>query len=214
MVDLGSRATVPRRRNLRIVLQLFSHPTVVLISWSIPLGELLISIISRHIANYVSTIDTIVEPAPADSSPGVSSTSAATIISPSPTTTVQNASTSTGTLTNGPISCNYCPATFNYEGRGRKGCGASIGQLQRSARLKHIKHKHPETINYQPKIHKCRNCGRWVKRLRKHERMHCPAKETTLRNQEPRPVVSKDTPIQGQEDSTLEVGADARPQEA
>lgn len=192
---------------------------MVLMSWSTPLGRLLISIISKHIANYSSTVDAIEKPAPADSSPDLSSILATTVISPCPATTTNNASTSTGTSIYGPISCNHCPATFKYERNGHK--TRKGRKRQRSALWKHMKRKHPETKpDYQPRIYRCRyNCGqetRQRKSMVMHEKRYCAARKTTLRNQEPGPIASNDSPMQEQEQehSTLEVGTNAQPQEA
>lgn len=188
---------------------------MVIISRSSPQGKLPIPTISKSITNYWSTVDTIMEPAPADSSPGVSSTPATSVISPSPTTTAKNASTSIGELTKESIGCDYCNTTFKY---GKCGLFGQTCNLRR-----HIKHKHPETIpNYQREIYKCRyNCGKeclYISSIRRHEKHRCEVKKKALRSQKPKPVASKDMPIQEQEQeqehSELEVGTDAHSREA
>ncbi|UKZ59542.1 uncharacterized protein TrAtP1_000844 [Trichoderma atroviride] len=114
------------------------------------------------------------EPAPAGSSPGVSSTPATTVISPCSTITAGNASTSTGTSTDGRMRCDHCTATFEFGTRGRKG--------QEDHLLQHIKRKHPEMVpNQRGEIYKCRyNCGLksiYKRSIKKHEAKHCAVKK-------------------------------------
>lgn len=147
------------------------------------------------------------EPAPAGSSPGVSSTPATTIISPSPNPTAKNVSTITGTCTDKAISCDYCTTKFKYGKKGRQG--------QKEYLRKHIRCIHPEMIpNYKQKVYRCSyNCGHesiYKRSIRTHEKRHCRVQKkakSTL-------IESKDTTVQEQEHSELEVGTDAHSPEA
>lgn len=147
------------------------------------------------------------EPAPADSSPGVSSIPANTIISPSTTPTAKDVPTRTGTSTDKTIGCDYCTTRFKYGNKGRRGQKDNLRQ--------HLKCKHPEMIpNYQRKVYRCGyNCGQesvYKRSIRTHEKLHCEVKKKAQST----PIESKDNPVQEQEHSELEVGTDAHSPEA